>query len=214
FNNATYKLAYTRDAGLTPVNSNAKYTSATDFQAALANVDYLIDETFLGTTTFDAFLKTYGLTADSSLKVVKNKQVYRTDLLQNSGAWTAWFEQAVPLAQEVLSDIVNIAYGSTVFPKNAYSNVFLRNIAANVTAFSTSALCTDPVAALSVGTPTTCPSVAASTVVATANGTTAGSPSTASASATPTGKAGAASDRVVAGSVTVAAVVAAVFAML
>ncbi|KXS11173.1 hypothetical protein M427DRAFT_443851 [Gonapodya prolifera JEL478] len=32
FNNASYKLAYTRDAGLTPLNSAAKFTSAADFQ--------------------------------------------------------------------------------------------------------------------------------------------------------------------------------------
>jgi len=87
-----YKSAYTKDSGAT-ILANKTFTDSAEFAKYVSNVDILIDESFLGTETFAGFLKAYGLTETSNLKFVTNKQVYRTDKMQNSLGWTGTFRQ-------------------------------------------------------------------------------------------------------------------------
>jgi ABC-type Fe3+-hydroxamate transport system substrate-binding protein len=86
----SYKSAYTKDSGAT-ILANKSFTNNADFVKYISSVDILIDESFLGTETMAGFLKAYELPETSDLKFVKNKQVYRTDKVQNALGWTGTY---------------------------------------------------------------------------------------------------------------------------
>jgi hypothetical protein len=68
------------------VGGTGLYYDVASFHAALANVDVLIDETYL-VVTYSDFLAAYQLTTASPLKFIRTGKVYRNDGLQNpSGA--------------------------------------------------------------------------------------------------------------------------------
>jgi hypothetical protein len=172
-----YKAQFIADIGaVAPANQTTSFATAAEFLEAVKDVEYLIDETFLGTSDYAGFLTTYGLTNSSSVAFIKNKKVYRTDRLQNDQGWTgvfslggvlflnqfltrpfskAWFESAVVLNNIVLADIASEVYPD-MFP--AYARTYLRNIAteaAGTIKMTTAAQCATPVTAV------TCPTFSA-----------------------------------------------------
>jgi hypothetical protein len=87
-----YKAQYIADIGaVAPVNATKSFATAAEFLEAVKDVEYLIDETFLGTAEINGFLTTYGLTNSSNLPFIKNKKVYRTDRLQEDEGWNGVF---------------------------------------------------------------------------------------------------------------------------
>lgn len=88
-NMPAYKAEFIADVGaVAPVTKTTKFTDSAAFLEAIKNVEYLVDETFIGTSSFDDLLTTYKLTSGSALPFVAKKQVYRTDKLQNAEGWT------------------------------------------------------------------------------------------------------------------------------
>ncbi|KAI9016737.1 hypothetical protein DFJ74DRAFT_240502 [Hyaloraphidium curvatum] len=142
-----YKAEFIADVGgVSPSANTTSYSTINDFLAAVRSVDYLVDETFLGTTDYAGFLETYGLTANSSIPFVKNKKVYRTDKLQNGEGWTAWFESAVALNHIMLADLASEVHPGLF---SSYTRTFLRNVATEAlngtVTIATAAQCTGPI---------------------------------------------------------------------
>ncbi|KAF9402832.1 hypothetical protein BGZ94_004802, partial [Podila epigama] len=138
---AAYKRILSVDAGATFFNGTdkSKFKSAAEFTTALANVDVVIDETFVG-DTWELFLKNYGLTDASDLKFIKNKAVYREDGTVNPNDGRDWFSGAVAMNDAVLQDIIR-----TVHPEVLPTNVpyhWIRNLAKESKQTLTSANCT------------------------------------------------------------------------
>ncbi|CAG8682026.1 17352_t:CDS:2, partial [Acaulospora colombiana] len=126
---ASYKKSFTEDAGGTYFNlSTLTYSTSSDFLSAIANVDILIDETYLANSISDVY-KNYGLTANSNYKFVKNSAIYREDGLQNPSGGLDWFESAVLKGDVVLGDLVNVINPN--LPTKGYQRVWFRNVAKN-----------------------------------------------------------------------------------
>ncbi|KAF9907646.1 hypothetical protein EC991_010766 [Linnemannia zychae] len=124
---APYKRILSNDAGATFFNgtNSSSFANPTDFAAAVATVDILIDESVSG-STFDAFLQNYNLTSTSSLKFIKNKAVFREDGLVNPQDGRDWFGGAVAMDDAVLQDLIRAVHPE-LFEINQYN--WIRNIA-------------------------------------------------------------------------------------
>ncbi|CAG8455468.1 2726_t:CDS:2 [Acaulospora morrowiae] len=139
---AKYKRMLIEDAGGAYFNSSTLiYYKNSEFLSAIANVDILIDETYIAINISDVYAN-YHLTATSDYKFVKNSAIYREDGLQNPGGGRDWFESAVLEDDAVLGDIVNII--NPDLPKKGYQRVWFRNVAkGEVPKISSSDNCTD-----------------------------------------------------------------------
>ncbi|KNE72047.1 hypothetical protein AMAG_15988 [Allomyces macrogynus ATCC 38327] len=107
FSAAAYKKALVEDAGgklMTP--DTASFTDAEAFRKALTDADVVVDETFTGTSTFDEFTKTFGVS--DAFKFVKNRQVYRLDKRVNPDQMLDWFESAIVFPNQVLVDMMTV----------------------------------------------------------------------------------------------------------
>lgn len=125
---ADYKRILSTDAGATFFNGTSKssFTSADEFAAAVASVDVLIDETLNG-ADMAGFLQNYKLTAESDLKFIKNKAVFRQDGAVNPNDGRDWFASAVVMNDAVLQDVVRAVHPE-VLPSDVQFN-WIRNIA-------------------------------------------------------------------------------------
>ncbi|KAG0091385.1 hypothetical protein BGZ92_000788 [Podila epicladia] len=125
---ADYKRILSTDAGATFFNGTSKssFSSADEFAAAVASVDILIDETLNG-ADMAGFLQNYKLTADSDLKFVKNKAVFRQDGAVNPNDGRDWFASAVVMNDAVLQDVVRAVHPE-VLPADVQFN-WIRNVA-------------------------------------------------------------------------------------
>ncbi|KAG0315050.1 hypothetical protein BG000_005319, partial [Podila horticola] len=125
---ADYKRILSTDAGATFFNGTSKssFASADEFAAAVASVDVLIDETLNG-ADMAGFLQNYKLTAESDLKFIKNKAVFRQDGAVNPNDGRDWFASAVVMNDAVLQDIVRAMHPEEL-PSDVQFN-WIRNIA-------------------------------------------------------------------------------------
>nr|CAG8509204.1 2582_t:CDS:2 [Entrophospora candida] len=140
---AIYKKQLTEDAGGVYFNATTLvYSDTTSFLQAIANVDIVIDETFIGSTIAD-FFKNYNLSADqTTYKFIKNKAVYREDGIINPIDGRDWFEDAIVMGDAVLEDMINVVNPS--LPSTSYKRNWFRNVANDEPIkVSSSANCTD-----------------------------------------------------------------------
>ncbi|CAG8567226.1 5041_t:CDS:2 [Ambispora gerdemannii] len=145
---AVYKKQLTEDAGANYFNSSIlKFNTSADFLKNVADVDILIDESFIA-PTYDDVLKNYGISKDNSpYKFVKNKKIYREDGLVNPNDGRDWLESAVVMQDAVLEDLINVV--NPDLPVSGYKRIWLRNVATNeLPTVSKAANCTDPKATL------------------------------------------------------------------
>ena len=130
----------------------------------MPDVDILIDETYSPTTyTWAQFLTQYGLTADSSLKFMKAKQVWRFDGLQNAQWALDWFSGAVAEPDAVLKDLVGAVHPGSA----AQQGIWLRQLSAMQPTVVTATQCASAnqlAAAPLLGTDCTVPTCVASGV--------------------------------------------------
>ena len=115
------------------LNSTATtFSSSADLLKAIADVDILIDETFIG-SNMSAFLANYQIpTADQGkYKFIKNNKVYREDGILTASGGYDWFEAPVAMADALLEDMINAVNPSA--PSANYARNWLRNIALNET---------------------------------------------------------------------------------
>jgi len=127
---AAYKAQLTADAGGTIFNaSSLSYSSSADFLAAVANVDILIDESFIANNIADVY-NNYGInsTAATQLKFAANKRIFREDGVQTKAGGIDWFESAVVQEDAVLADLINVINAS--YPSQSYRRIWFRNVAA------------------------------------------------------------------------------------
>ncbi|KAG0171299.1 hypothetical protein DFQ28_010792 [Apophysomyces sp. BC1034] len=123
----SYKAGLTADAGgriLSP--STTTFSSADAFLAAIADVDVLIDETYIAKNLTDV-LNNYKITDESKYKFLKNKALYREDgILTQTGGYD-WFEAPMAMADALLEDVINAINPSA--PSKDYQRHWLRNVA-------------------------------------------------------------------------------------
>ncbi|KAF9359531.1 hypothetical protein BGX26_012079 [Mortierella sp. AD094] len=126
---AAYKKILSTDAGATFYNGTtaSTFSNAADFQAALKNVDVVIDETMVGGYDMSSFLQNYQLAADADFKFLKNKAVFREDGTVNPNDGRDWFSSAVVVDDAVLQDVIRAVHPG-VLPANVHYN-WIRNIA-------------------------------------------------------------------------------------
>ncbi|KAF7728127.1 hypothetical protein EC973_006642 [Apophysomyces ossiformis] len=127
----SYKAGLTADAGgriLSP--STTTFTSADVFLQAIADVDVLIDETYIAKDLNDV-LNNYKITDQGKYKFLKNKAVYREDgILTQTGGYD-WFEAPMAMADALLEDVINAINPSA--PSKDYQRHWLRNVATGET---------------------------------------------------------------------------------
>jgi len=132
-NDAQYYTEYIQDAGGKPLVTDLLYaTQLTDtfgepdpskggfvlntteqFQAALANVDILIDTSYMENATLEEVLDAYNLsTADEQFNFIKNKAIWRTDRRVSSlpDHGSDWFESRYPEADVLLEDLIYVIH--------------------------------------------------------------------------------------------------------
>ncbi|KAG0057274.1 hypothetical protein BGZ83_000064 [Gryganskiella cystojenkinii] len=139
---APYKQALTTDAGATFFNGTGvnKFNTSAALLDAIKDVDILIDETFTG-DNLAAFFTNYGLAANSTLKFVQNKAIFREDGLVNPNNGRDWFAAAVAMDDAVLQDIIRAVHPEVLPAGTTYN--WIRNIAKSETSrLLTSANCT------------------------------------------------------------------------
>lgn len=107
---------------------SAVYSTSAEILAAIANVDILIDETFIGPNLTD-FMTNYGIAeADQSkYKFLVNKKVFREDGILTASGGYDWFEAPVAMADAFLEDMINAINSNAPTPE--YNRNWLRNIA-------------------------------------------------------------------------------------
>lgn len=127
--NATYKVQLATDAGGSALGYG-NYSNPADFQKAIANVDVLIDETFVASNLSDV-LNNYNISAadQNNYKFIKNKALYREDGVSTLAGGQDWLEAAIVMADAVLEDVIN-AINPTA-PTSNYTRHWLRNVALN-----------------------------------------------------------------------------------
>jgi len=139
--NATYKVQLGTDAGGS-VLPYGNYSNPSDFQKAIANVDVLIDETFVA-ADLSAVLANYNISAanQNNYKFIKNKALYREDGISTLAGGQDWLESAIVMADAVLEDVINAI--NPAAPTSNYTRHWLRNVALNETVrMSSSVNCT------------------------------------------------------------------------
>ncbi|CAG8517209.1 9964_t:CDS:2 [Cetraspora pellucida] len=125
---APYKKILTENAGGIYFNTTPlSYSTSSSFLSAIANVDILIDETFIARDISEVYTN-FNLNAnDVQYKFVKNSAIYREDGVTSPGDGRDWFESAVLLADNVLEDMMNVINPN--LPTTDYKRVWLRNVA-------------------------------------------------------------------------------------
>lgn len=122
--NAQYKKDYALSLGCTPVApATPSFSNLADWKAAMADVDIVIDETYL--STMEIFYDNFDLLPTSNFKFIKNGQVWKADRLQSALGAHDWFESAIPNADAVLQDLMTI-YKPDVPIK--HDRIWFRNI--------------------------------------------------------------------------------------
>lgn len=120
---AQYKLDYVNNLGaVVTAPAVNTFPSPQAWQAAMKDVDIVIDETYLGDMT--SFYTNFNLTPSSPFKFLKNGQVWRFDKLQSDLGALDWFESAVPNADTVLEDLLTVFKPQVKFP---HTRVWFRN---------------------------------------------------------------------------------------
>lgn len=134
--NATYKSDYVTNAGGKLFNPpKLFYQTAKELLDVLTDVDIVIEESAISVKDAATFYKSYNTSASSSLKFIKNKQVYQFDKTSNPNGGNDWFESAIVYAHIVLADFTSITYPG-LFPKSSYTTKYLTNILADPTSVS------------------------------------------------------------------------------
>ncbi|CAG8475933.1 6792_t:CDS:2 [Cetraspora pellucida] len=147
---APYKKILTENAGGIYFNTTPlSYSTSSSFLSAIANVDILIDETFIARDISEVYTN-FNLNAnDVQYKFVKNSAIYREDGVTSPGDGRDWFESAVLLADNVLEDMMNVINPN--LPTNDYKRVWLRNVAkGELIKLSSPSNCSDASVALTV----------------------------------------------------------------
>ncbi|KAK9764330.1 hypothetical protein K7432_008258 [Basidiobolus ranarum] len=122
--------------------STITFNDLKPFQEALKGVDVLLDETYGGAVTdMKSFYTQYGLTAESDYKFIKNKSIYRYDLLQTKGGGVDWLSNGVLMQDAALEDVANSLHEKFT---NNYEFKWFRNIAKDVAVKISSEECKDP----------------------------------------------------------------------
>eukprot|EP00668_Euglena_longa_P019219 GGOE01023934.1.p1 GENE.GGOE01023934.1~~GGOE01023934.1.p1 ORF type:complete len:896 (+),score=242.03 GGOE01023934.1:247-2688(+) len=141
---AAYKLKLTQDSGAEAVGSG---TTSTTFGTAAAllqqlqDVDILIDDSYVTSEyTWQTFLTSYGLAADSSLRFVRNQRVWRVDGVMNAGLSLDWFAGAIVEADALLGDMIGVVQGQS-------GTRWLRRLSDSSVVFVSAATCSDPLVA-------------------------------------------------------------------
>eukprot|EP00455_Lapot_gusevi_P010036 TRINITY_DN14516_c0_g1_i1.p1 TRINITY_DN14516_c0_g1~~TRINITY_DN14516_c0_g1_i1.p1 ORF type:complete len:324 (+),score=117.26 TRINITY_DN14516_c0_g1_i1:128-973(+) len=111
FFNASYKVDFMRASGARVVDPAWRkvYTDIRDVWAVLADVDVVIDESYMA-NTFEKFLSNFQLFPNSTYKFVQNRAVYQIDKRQNPTGSLDWFESALAQPDVVLQDLMSILY--------------------------------------------------------------------------------------------------------
>jgi hypothetical protein len=107
-------------------SSVSTFYNASSLLEAIADVDILIDETYIGSNLTD-FMTNYQITDSSKFKFLTNKKVYREDGVLSTAGGYDWFEAPVAMADALLEDMINAVNPSA--PTGDYSRTWLRNIA-------------------------------------------------------------------------------------
>ncbi|KAJ3105194.1 hypothetical protein HDU97_008348 [Phlyctochytrium planicorne] len=142
------KVVKVDSAKKTPLGSNASFKTAKELIAAIGDPDIVIDNTFSASTSAET-LKNFELTDASTLKFIKNKQIFNANKKQNSVGGTAFYEDAVVNQQLVLSDLVSIIR-TNILP--SYTRRYFRNLFPGTEAINTLTATTCPdVKALDAG---------------------------------------------------------------
>ncbi|KAI8888801.1 hypothetical protein K501DRAFT_302211 [Backusella circina FSU 941] len=141
---------------IAPQNQTTTFHDLNEFQKALANVDYVIDDTplvnFNGTGSYANWLSAGGFSANNQSEAfIANKNVYRTDRIINANGYSDWPIRQSARADLALSDVIHMVY-KTYEP--SYTMTWLRAYAQMETSkFVTTAVypsCTDPLVSLDV----------------------------------------------------------------
>ncbi|KAI8840279.1 hypothetical protein BC829DRAFT_420841 [Chytridium lagenaria] len=175
-NNQNYLLNLIQDAGasafvptgVTPTQRSTGtqyiFTSTADLAKALTGADFAIDLTYDADSIEETY-KNYGFTASSDIAFIKNKQIYSPNKIVNSVGGSAFYEEAVPLQNIVLSDIASIIRPDLL---SSYTRRYFRNLEGEAVSLSASSNCAN-VNVLATGTPVrtaTCPAALATTTAA------------------------------------------------
>ncbi|KAL0092472.1 hypothetical protein J3Q64DRAFT_1719100 [Phycomyces blakesleeanus] len=118
------------------------FSNSADFLKAIANVDVIIDETYIATNLTD-ILENYQIPQSdvSKYKFLTNQAVFREDgILTQTGGFD-WFEAPVVMADALLEDIIHAVNPSA--PTADYKHNWIRNVAkAETISYIDSASCT------------------------------------------------------------------------
>eukprot|EP00928_Gymnodinium_smaydae_P015741 TRINITY_DN1582_c0_g1_i6.p1 TRINITY_DN1582_c0_g1~~TRINITY_DN1582_c0_g1_i6.p1 ORF type:complete len:498 (+),score=114.65 TRINITY_DN1582_c0_g1_i6:153-1646(+) len=104
-----------------------KAEASAKFFAALAEVDVVVDESYVydpTTYTFDSFLSTYLLDSSSSLKFVKNKMVLRFDrTLAKDSKGLDWYESRIARPDFAVEGLAKVIFGDASKRSKYFRNV-------------------------------------------------------------------------------------------
>ncbi|GAM18322.1 hypothetical protein SAMD00019534_014970 [Acytostelium subglobosum LB1] len=123
---AAYKAKITADGGaqLAPALTTS---NSSEFLAALADVDVLIDETYM-ISNYSHFMSEYRIDPNvTNFKFIKQNRVYRQDGLMNSVGSRDWLESGISYDDAVMQEFVRITY-PVVLP-TAVKPLWFRNLA-------------------------------------------------------------------------------------
>ncbi|CAG8553985.1 17019_t:CDS:2, partial [Racocetra fulgida] len=125
---APYKKILTENAGGIYFNTTPlMYSTSSSFLSAIANVDILIDESFIARDISEVYSNFNLNSNDAQYKFVKNSAIYREDGVTSPSDGRDWFESAVLFADGVLEDMMNVVNPN--LPTKDYKRVWLRNVA-------------------------------------------------------------------------------------
>eukprot|EP00898_Chlorokybus_atmophyticus_P008925 jgi/Chlat1/9033/Chrsp94S08353 len=133
---AAYKVDLITSAGGRSIQAPAEfdttvqYNTRAEFEAAVADVDFVVDESYDFTPTnhtFSDFLAVYGFPVDSPLKFIRNKGVLRFDGLVSPGGGLDWFEGAIATPDAVLGNFITFLHPTSSLAANAPRNLWFRN---------------------------------------------------------------------------------------
>ena len=92
----------------------------------MGNVDAVIDETYAAspqTYTFDSFLATMGLSANSQLKFVRDQMVFRVDGTLSADDGLDWFESRLAHPDWAVEGLARVLHGDASKRHKYFRNV-------------------------------------------------------------------------------------------
>lgn len=108
--------------------AGGEQAAAAAFEAMLADVDVIIDETYYegvpADDNMERFLTAFGIASDSTIPAISGEKVFRLDGTISETNGLDWFESRLAHPHWVLQDLAR------AFGRDVQSSRFLRNIAA------------------------------------------------------------------------------------